>query len=84
MIKNWKMMMKTTTMVMVTSIFLKDSGETKGRRPEPMTVLAARRISTQKMVVFRLVSKNFFQLIFCDQPRRKRKGAVAEETNLAR
>jgi len=56
--------MKTTTMVMVTSIFSKDSGEINGRRPEPMMVLVASKIKAQKIVVLTLASKNFFQLMF--------------------
>ena len=63
-IKSSKIIITTTTTVIVTSIFLNDSAETKGKRPEPITVLAVNRMRTQKIVVLRLASRNFFQLTF--------------------
>lgn len=74
--------MKMTTKLIVTSAFLKDSADTNGRRPEPIRVLRARRMRTQKIVVLALAAQNFLNETFSDQPSRKRKGAVTEEINL--
>lgn len=78
------MTIKTTTILIVTSIFRKNLGETKGKRPEPITVLTKSKIAIQKKVVLMLALKNFFKLTLPDQPRRKRKGAVTEVRNLER